>query len=327
MMNDSARSELYLLAVQNGYNAQELVSYIDEDKLGGYHVKPEFATWPGGSGWESELQMLYSLVRYLKPDRVVEIGTLYGASATHLATALQKNGKGRLSVVDNRANGHFGELIPLDRWEVIDKFEGDGGAYLETLPDNSIDMIFEDAGHGEEDVYRFTVLAMRKLKPGGLLVNHDAMHDTAMYLHPTGYVYEVSADDGAKIRAGLARAGAKFQTYKPLESDCGFAVTKKEIVTLQVNEPGLSEAQVMHHTLFGLTYRASKNTDDELMEEVMEEMLPSQDAQTWSAPLESDGLLMPGKPIEETDASPVSGETTELPAKKTRKKRVAKDKS
>lgn len=225
--NDSARSEAYLLAVQNGYNAPELVQYIDEDHCGGYHVRRDLATWPSGSLWESEGQILYALTRYLKPQHIVEIGTLYGCSATHFATALLKNGSGRITIVDNRANGKFGDLIPLDRWQVIDKVEGDGGEYLESLPDNSVDLIFEDAGHGEEDVYRFTLLALRKLKPGGLLINHDAGHDSAMYWHDAGYVYQVSADDGAKIRAGLTRAGAEFQVYKPHESDCGFAVTKK----------------------------------------------------------------------------------------------------
>lgn len=256
MTNDTARSEMYLLAVQNGYNAQELVAYIDEDRIGGYNVHPELASWPSGSGWESEMQIYYALVRYLKPEFVVEIGTLYGCSTTHIATALMKNGAGRVASVDNGANGQRGGLIPLDRREVIDLVDSDGGAYLSTLPDNSVDMIFEDAGHGEEDVYRFTVLAMRKLKPGGLLINHDAGHDTAKYIY-SGNIVEVPADDGAKIRAGLTRAGAQFNVYKPTESDCGFAVTVKRA------DPAIMD---MH--------------------------LPP--AQTWSAPLESEGFLEPG---------------------------------
>lgn len=301
--NDSARSEAYLLAVQNGYNAQELVQYIDEDHVGGYHVRHDLATWPSGSMWESEGQILYALTRYLKPQHIVEIGTLYGCSATHFATALLKNGSGRITVVDNRANGKFGDLIPLDRWAVIDKVEGDGGDYLESLPDNSVDLIFEDAGHGEEDVYRFTLLALRKLKPGGLLINHDAGHDSAMYWHDAGYVYQVSADDGAKIRAGLTRAGAEFQVYKPHESDCGFAVTKKP-VRIQVD----SEA-------------------------IEPEPMTMEDILSAGNPLNSDSFLKPANDdvdISQTGAahSWLGDEPTEPPVeKKPRKKRVAKGKS
>lgn len=313
-MNDSARSEAYLLAAQNGYNANELVQYLEEDKIGGYHVNNALATWPSGSLWESEGQILYALTRYLKPERIVEIGTLYGCSATHFATALMKNGTGRITVVDNRANGKFGELIPLDKWAVIDKVEGDGGDFLESLPDNSVDLIFEDAGHGEEDVYRFTLLALRKLKPGGLLINHDAGHDSAMYLHEQGYVYQVSADEGAMIRAGLTRAGADFQVYKPHESDCGFAVTKKPVVEISnftLHEVSLmpdgsieSAISIPHvdRILVEPDFRVGHGNWNEPPQTPVNEEHPLRDAMSdidltnalaTGAPLNSDGFLKP----------------------------------
>lgn len=306
--NDSARSELMLLAVQNGYNANELVQYIDEDHVGGYHVQAALATWPSGSVWESEGQMLYALVRYLKPEHVVEIGCLYGCSTTHIASALLKNGSGWVTSVDNGANGQRGELIPLDKREVIKLVNGDGGDYLEGLADNSVDFIFEDAGHGEEDVYRFTVLAMRKLKPGGLLINHDAMHDLAYY----GDGNKVPADDGQKIRAGLTRAGVQFQTYKPHESDCGFAVTRKAkdeyreqledgfVESLKyVSSPRvkvdseaidpteeykgieITDAAKVSHAMRGLTW------------DLVEDKPDLTDALSTGAPLNSDGFLKP----------------------------------
>jgi predicted O-methyltransferase YrrM len=325
-----------LLAVQNGYDANELVKYIDEDLTGGYHVQAALATWPSGSVWESEGQMLYALVRYLKPQHVVEIGCLYGCSSTHIASALLKNGSGRISSVDNAANGKHGDLIPLDRREVIDLVRMDGGVYLESLPDNSVDMIFEDAGHGEEDVYRFTVLAMKKLKPGGLLINHDALHDLAYYNDGN----KVAADDGQKIRAGLTRAGANFQTYKPHESDCGFAVTKKEV-------PGYP----MGGTVRTLEWTTSNTNTPTRVKVDSEAIPPEEDARTWSSPLESEAFLEPGVAIDEAGlpANEFSEfKTTEVnlsedgnsgtftmereapeppPAKKPRRKRVAKGKS
>lgn len=358
--NDSARSELMLLAVQNGYNANELVQYIDEDHVGGYHVQAALATWPSGSVWESEGQMLYALVRYLKPEHVVEIGCLYGCSTTHIASALLKNGSGWVTSVDNGANGQRGELIPLDKREVIKLVNGDGGDYLEGLADNSVDFIFEDAGHGEEDVYRFTVLAMKKLKPGGLLINHDAMHDLAYY----GDGNKVAADDGAKIRAGLTRAGVQFQTYKPHESDCGFAVTRKDQSTLWGLKSDLDKPVSGEYVTIDTTPPRVK-VDSEAIEPTglqipMDEIIFNEgnldltNALATGAPLNSDGFLkpMPTQPpdgVETLNAmeaiindSPLAEffettptvaeqeetarESAEPPAKKPRKKRVTKGK-
>ena len=55
----------------------------------------ETPSWPGGSVWEEEGRLLYGLVRALKPEVIVEIGSLVGCSTSHLALACRRNGRGR----------------------------------------------------------------------------------------------------------------------------------------------------------------------------------------------------------------------------------------
>jgi hypothetical protein len=47
---------------------QELIGYAAEDTLGGYHWDERQRQFPSGSLWQVEGQMLYALVRWLKPD-------------------------------------------------------------------------------------------------------------------------------------------------------------------------------------------------------------------------------------------------------------------
>lgn len=51
-------------------------------------------------GWEHG-EMLRGLVRWLRPQSVIEVGTFYGYSACWLARGLQENGEGRLYCIDD----------------------------------------------------------------------------------------------------------------------------------------------------------------------------------------------------------------------------------
>jgi hypothetical protein len=222
-----AKDLLYQLAVENGLDALELVKYVDEDQLGGYHWNAALSKWNVGSVFESEGQMLYALVRYLKPQTIVEIGSFHGCSTAHMALALKANGKGKIVAVDDVRNGAFHDQYPEELKSLVEMVVSEGSAYLATVPPGSIDFVFEDSSHSEEDTYQISKAALQALIPGGFLINHDAMHDKAFDGNGSlSTVYE-----GAAIRAGLTRAGANFKTYiaPPIakDSDCGIAVTRK----------------------------------------------------------------------------------------------------
>lgn len=197
---------------------QALVDYAAEDPHGGYHAAYDDG-FPSGSLWRVEGQVLYALVRALKPLRVLELGTWHGASATHILQGLKDNDYGWLWSVDSRAYGdiEIGGMIPGD----LRGYANIHAARLETFIDMAInldtryDLIFEDAMHTVEQVEFVWSHADQLLRPGGMIISHDAMHPIA----------------GPVVREGIVRAGYADKTVNVLiePSDCGLALWRKPL--------------------------------------------------------------------------------------------------
>lgn len=209
-----------LVALQIPVDPNELIKFANEDRIGGWDL--DKGGWPIGSLWSVEGKVLYALTRLLQPELVVEIGTHRGCSSTHIATALDINNKGLLVTLDTAPG--VGDMIPSTLDKRVNKVAGNGGEWLYNQPDESIDIIYEDADHSAETSANIAKLATAKLKPGGLLIVHDASHDFAWY--PDGN--RSPSDVGATIRRGLEMAlGNQFRTYRTDPSDCGFALWQK----------------------------------------------------------------------------------------------------
>lgn len=187
-----------------------------EDPHGGYHADYEDG-FPSGSLWRVEGQILYALVRVLKPANVLELGTWHGASATHLLQGLYDNGDGLLDAVDNRAYGDIviGDMIPDALRPRMTPHASDLMTFIEASPDDRYGLIFEDAMHTSEQVAHVWSHAVRLLRPGGMIVSHDACHPIA----------------GPVVRDGIAQAGygdkALYMLIEP--SDCGLALWRKPL--------------------------------------------------------------------------------------------------
>jgi predicted O-methyltransferase YrrM len=211
---------LQLLALQVPVNPDELLKFAAEDSVGGWDL--DKGGWPIGSLWSVEGKVLYALIRALHPDKVVEVGTHRGCSTTHIATALEVNGQGEVISLD-LAPG-VGDLIPRNLTGRVSLIAASGVIWLAEQPDESIDIIYEDADHSAETSRDVALLAVRKLKPGGLHIVHDAAHDYAWL----GDGSQIHSDVGATIRRGLEAAlGDQFRVYRTDPSDCGFALWQK----------------------------------------------------------------------------------------------------
>ena len=188
-----------------------LIEAAYEDPHGGYHASYDDG-FPIGSIWRVEGQVLYALCRVLKPERVLEIGTFHGCSATHIAQALKDNGSGMLTCVDK--DGRAGDLIPPDLIEHIEFVAANFADYLPS--DTRFDLVFEDGDHTPGMVEMVWRAAYGLLKPGGVMVSHDAEHFVV----------------GSWVREGIMRAGF-FGAMPPARSlliapsDCGLAVWRK----------------------------------------------------------------------------------------------------
>jgi len=134
---------------------------------------------------------LYSLVRHLRPLRVLEIGTQAGASTVHLAAALADAHPGpverRLVSVDIKDVNHpetaawrafrlpqspreamrrlgYGDLVEFRVARSLEMLREAGEMY---------DLIFLDGDHRVKTVVAEIPAALRRLRPGGFLLLHD----------------------------------------------------------------------------------------------------------------------------------------------------------
>jgi len=210
---------LFQIEKQLGLELDSLLPLAEADAIGGFHPDPSQRQWGMGAIFGVEGQTLYALIRALKPETLVEIGSGTGCSATHIASALHDNRAfyarldihvkpgGHLTTVD-RGNT---PAIPADLLEYVTIHAGDGIDYLALLPDSSVDFILEDADHTTEMCHAIGELVKTKLKPGGVLLVHDIAH------------WGVGAD----IRRGYDLAGMEVRRYLIEPSDCGWGVWQR----------------------------------------------------------------------------------------------------
>jgi predicted O-methyltransferase YrrM len=136
-----------------------------------------------------ENRALYTLVRALKVQSVLEVGTNLGGSTVHLVAALRANcaedGAARMvsvDIVDQNGPDSKAKRLGLSTpCEMIDRM-GAGG-WVRFVTESSLrylardeakfDFIFLDGDHAANTVYQELPAALRALNPGGVILLHD----------------------------------------------------------------------------------------------------------------------------------------------------------
>ncbi len=154
-----------------------------------------FKNIPEGAGGVNagDGRALYYLVRHLKSQRALEIGTHIGASTVHIAAALRKNcanarhAAPQLITVDIRdVNDEttkpwlaFGskysarQLVSMIGAHDSVKFvAADSCTYLAACTER-VDFIFLDGNHAARTVYQEVAMGLQLLNEGGVIVLHD----------------------------------------------------------------------------------------------------------------------------------------------------------
>jgi len=145
-------------------------------------------------GWVLCGEVLYALVRVIKPDVVVETGVAAGVSTSFMLAALARNGRGELHSIDlpNYEETYFpslgkspiavlpsgktvGFLIPeglRPRWHL---HRGNTRELLREVLDDlqGVDIFLHDSEHTYETMMFEFETAWPRLKPGGLLLSDD----------------------------------------------------------------------------------------------------------------------------------------------------------
>jgi hypothetical protein len=160
---------------------KEAIKRYPDPRLGGWML-----------GWPS--QLVYVIVRVMKPELIVETGVGPGGSSALILLALEKNGMGKLISIDlpgadaqiypqigKNYNVHVppgymvGWLVPSwlkNRWEL---FLGDSKELLpKVLADSGfVDMFLHDSLHTEEHLWFELSTVFPYLRDGGLLLADD----------------------------------------------------------------------------------------------------------------------------------------------------------
>lgn len=127
--------------------------------------------------------LLYSLVRFLRPEHVMEIGTYQAGTAEILASALHANGKGLLITVDPfpvPSEPYVAVWSQALRARVI-FFHGNSMAVFMDLEQRKrkgatplFDLIFVDGQHDFEYASFDLSMSARHIRPGGIIVMDNA---------------------------------------------------------------------------------------------------------------------------------------------------------
>ena len=199
---------LTAIAAQLGLKAKELIRHANRDDLGGDDNK--MGSWINGISWAVEGQILYALVRSLKPERILEIGTNYGGSATHMGMGCYDNKIGHITSID--INAASGSHIPDQLREWITVVIEDANLYVVKPEVKDFDFIFEDGNHSKHQVHVIYENLHKLLKPGGIIISHDAAVEGV----------------GEYIRYGIEAAGHPYPPMYVVEpSPCGFTVMRR----------------------------------------------------------------------------------------------------
>lgn len=173
------------IAKHAGISAKSLIAFAKEDKITGC----EDGEFSSISVSRNEGKIIYALVRALRPELAVEIGTHSGCSATHILAAMEANGVGHLHSID--IGGIQPPGIPAEfhrRWS-IDEID----ARYYNWPEQ-VDFVLEDGDHTRDLTSR--VVAAAKAHGARAILAHDAYN----------------ASVGGEVCAGFADAAPDYGT-------------------------------------------------------------------------------------------------------------------
>jgi predicted O-methyltransferase YrrM len=144
----------------------------------------DFASGLGDSAW-----LLHGLVRSMKPEVCVEIGSARGKSTCFIGLALKRNGRGKLYAIDPHTQTNWNDSDSVDTLSIIRKNirRAQVTDHVEIVRKTSseavagwsakIDMLFIDGDHSYEGVKADWERFLPFMNPFGVVVFHDTLWD------------------------------------------------------------------------------------------------------------------------------------------------------
>ena len=151
------------------------------------HFKANKINFLSGLGDSSYL--LYGLVRSMKPEVCVEIGSARGRSTCFIGMALKENGRGKLFAIDPHQLTNWNDYKSVDTFEII--MNNLAALHITNQVEivrmtseeaargwsRQIDMIFIDGDHTYDGIKRDWELFVPHLTTFGVVIFHDTIWD------------------------------------------------------------------------------------------------------------------------------------------------------
>lgn len=128
-------------------------------------------------------QLLYCLIRYKKPQQIIEVSTSSGYSTLFSALALKKNGTGKIHTFDTDRKALTAAQKNFKQFKVekfIKIYVGNAKINIRRIKDlRNTDIAFLDSLHTEEFARWFIENIVLKIKTNALFHMHDIMPEDA----------------------------------------------------------------------------------------------------------------------------------------------------
>jgi predicted O-methyltransferase YrrM len=188
----------------------------------------EFHSGLGNAG-----HVLYGLVRSMRPDVCVEIGSARGKSACYIGMALKENRRGRLYAIDPHCPTAWNDVdidtaeyfrtniskLGLSEQVIMIRSTSEEAAREWQRP---IDLIFIDGDHSYSGAKRDWELFAPHVRPFGIVVFHDTMWELMWELPPWREYFR--ADMGVpRLVDELREQGFQVLT---IDQDCGVSIVQ-----------------------------------------------------------------------------------------------------
>lgn len=163
-----AESDAVLRTPLRDYSLDDSHSHVFEDRLGELVLRASKAP--------EAARFLFALVRRLRPDRVLELGTALGVSAAYQGAALSLNGVGSMVTIDASAARMEVAREVLSRLALGDVVEARLGRFAAELPSvlsEPVGYAFVDGHHDEQATLEYLELIHPALEFPGIVVFDD----------------------------------------------------------------------------------------------------------------------------------------------------------
>jgi predicted O-methyltransferase YrrM len=139
------------------------------------HVRGQFYRFDDGSAEVEVLEFLYSLVRIVKPNNVLETGSYWGLTASYMALGLRDNHQGMLNTIEFAKENLDKAKLLWNKLSLDDFIIPYEISSMDFVTDKKYELVLLDT----EPQLRFQELEKfwDNIVPGGIIVIHDLSWD------------------------------------------------------------------------------------------------------------------------------------------------------